>query len=100
MAASTETRTRICPFCEATCGLELEVDRARREVVRVRGNPRDVLSAGYLCPKGVALRELDADPDRLRRPLLRRGGRGGHFAAFEQPELFVEEVRACFRKVR
>ena len=26
--------------------------------------------------------------------------RGGHFAAFEQPELFVDEVRACFRHVR
>ncbi|MFI5930872.1 epoxide hydrolase family protein [Actinoplanes sp. NPDC051494] len=26
--------------------------------------------------------------------------RGGHFAAFEQPDLFVEEVRACFRALR
>lgn len=26
--------------------------------------------------------------------------RGGHFAAFEQPELFVSELRACFRKMR
>jgi pimeloyl-ACP methyl ester carboxylesterase len=26
--------------------------------------------------------------------------KGGHFAAFEQPELYVNEVRACFRKVR
>jgi len=26
--------------------------------------------------------------------------KGGHFAAFEQPELYVGEVRACFRKVR
>jgi pimeloyl-ACP methyl ester carboxylesterase len=26
--------------------------------------------------------------------------RGGHFAAFEQPELFVEELRAFFRHVR
>jgi epoxide hydrolase len=26
--------------------------------------------------------------------------RGGHFAAFEQPELFVEEVRAFFAHVR
>jgi epoxide hydrolase len=26
--------------------------------------------------------------------------RGGHFAAFEQPELFVEEVRAVFRELR
>jgi hypothetical protein len=26
--------------------------------------------------------------------------RGGHFAAFEQPEIFVEEVRSFFRLVR
>jgi epoxide hydrolase len=26
--------------------------------------------------------------------------RGGHFAAFEQPELFVGELRACFRAMR
>ncbi|MDB6061152.1 MAG: epoxide hydrolase [Verrucomicrobiaceae bacterium] len=26
--------------------------------------------------------------------------RGGHFAAFEQPELFVDEVRVCFKHVR
>ena len=26
--------------------------------------------------------------------------RGGHFAAFEQPELFVDEVRASFRSLR
>ena len=26
--------------------------------------------------------------------------RGGHFAAFEQPELFVDEIRAFFRLVR
>jgi pimeloyl-ACP methyl ester carboxylesterase len=26
--------------------------------------------------------------------------RGGHFPAFEQPELFVAEVRNCFRSLR
>jgi pimeloyl-ACP methyl ester carboxylesterase len=26
--------------------------------------------------------------------------RGGHFAAFEQPETFVNELRACFRHMR
>jgi epoxide hydrolase len=26
--------------------------------------------------------------------------RGGHFAAFEQPQLFVDEVRNCFRLIR
>jgi len=67
----SETRLRICPFCEATCGLALEV--RGREVLAVSGDEADVFSRGHLCPKGVAIRELDADPDRLRRPLLRRG---------------------------
>jgi pimeloyl-ACP methyl ester carboxylesterase len=26
--------------------------------------------------------------------------KGGHFAAWEEPELFAEEVRAAFRTVR
>jgi pimeloyl-ACP methyl ester carboxylesterase len=26
--------------------------------------------------------------------------KGGHFAAFEQPATFVNELRTCFRKVR
>jgi pimeloyl-ACP methyl ester carboxylesterase len=26
--------------------------------------------------------------------------KGGHFAAFEQPEIFVDEVRAAFRTMR
>jgi pimeloyl-ACP methyl ester carboxylesterase len=26
--------------------------------------------------------------------------RGGHFAAFEQPELFTDHLRACFRMLR
>ena len=26
--------------------------------------------------------------------------KGGHFAAFEQPETFVNELRKCFRNVR
>jgi pimeloyl-ACP methyl ester carboxylesterase len=26
--------------------------------------------------------------------------KGGHFAAFEQPEAFVRELRACFGKMR
>ncbi|MEC8729749.1 MAG: epoxide hydrolase, partial [Actinomycetota bacterium] len=26
--------------------------------------------------------------------------RGGHFAALEQPELYIDDVRACFRSLR
>ncbi|KAI9694570.1 MAG: hypothetical protein M1822_000186 [Bathelium mastoideum] len=31
---------------------------------------------------------------------FRKVEKGGHFAAWEQPEIFVREVRDCFRKVR
>jgi len=67
----TETALRICPFCEATCGLALTVENGR--VTDVRGDDDDVFSAGYLCPKGVALSQLDEDPDRLRAPMVRKG---------------------------
>jgi anaerobic selenocysteine-containing dehydrogenase len=63
---------RICPLCEATCGLALGVDGGR--ITSVRGHDADVLSAGFLCPKAAALRDLHDDPDRLRAPLVRRGG--------------------------
>lgn len=68
----TQTKYRICPICEATCGLEIETKG--RVVGAIRGNKEDVFSKGYICPKGVALRELDNDPDRLRSPMVRRGG--------------------------
>jgi anaerobic selenocysteine-containing dehydrogenase len=70
----TRTALRICPLCEATCGLEVGLS-ATDEVVRIRGDRDDVWSAGYLCPKGPALKHLHEDPDRLRTPLVRRDGR-------------------------
>ena len=68
----TRRAIRTCPLCEATCGLELELDGDR--VVGVRGDRDDVFSAGYLCPKGARFGELEADPDRVTRPRVRRDG--------------------------
>ncbi|MEO1060658.1 MAG: molybdopterin-dependent oxidoreductase [Actinomycetota bacterium] len=66
------TVTRTCPLCEATCGLQIELEGD--QVVRIRGDRDDVFSAGFICPKGSTLRQLHEDPDRLRRPLVRRDG--------------------------
>ena len=68
----TTTHHRICPLCEACCGLEIQTRGS--QVVSIRGHAADVLSAGYICPKGVALKDLHEDPDRLRTPLIRRAG--------------------------
>ena len=68
----TGTALRICPFCEATCGLTLTIEDGR--VTGARGDREDVFSAGFICPKGASFAELDNDPDRLSRPMVRRDG--------------------------
>lgn len=68
----TRTALRICPLCEATCGLVLTIDDER--VTGARGDRDDVFSHGFICPKGASFAELDNDPDRLQRPLVRRDG--------------------------
>ena len=88
-AESAETVAyRICPICEATCGLELRINDSH--VTAIRGHDADVFSAGYICPKGVALRDLHDDPDRLRTPLVRRDGR---FVEVGWDEAFAEIAR-------
>ncbi|MFD9410669.1 molybdopterin oxidoreductase family protein [Streptomyces sp. NPDC059989] len=67
------TALRICPLCEATCGLTLTIEGTT--VTGARGDRDDVFSRGFICPKGAAFGALDADPDRLRTPLVRRDGR-------------------------
>ena len=81
----TEKRLRICPLCEATCGLELSLDG--HEIQRIRGDREDVFSRGFICPKGTALDQLHADSDRLHEPLLRRHG---SFVAVSWDEAFAE----------
>lgn len=63
---------RTCPLCEATCGLEIEIVDDR--VKRIRGDRQHVMSAGFICPKGSALKQLHEDPDRLRTPLIKVNG--------------------------
>ncbi|WP_328889817.1 molybdopterin-dependent oxidoreductase [Streptomyces sp. NBC_00316] len=73
-SSSGESRTalRVCPLCEATCGLTLTIEGTR--VTGARGDRDDILSQGFICPKGASFGGLDADPDRLRTPLVRRNG--------------------------
>ncbi|HYD93946.1 MAG TPA: molybdopterin-dependent oxidoreductase [Noviherbaspirillum sp.] len=82
------TAYRICPLCEACCGLELKV--SDNKVIGIRGHDDDVFSRGYICPKGVALKDLHEDPDRLRTPLIKRDG---HFVEASWDEAFEEIAR-------
>ncbi len=43
--------------------------------MRIDGDPDDVLSRGYICPKATTLKTLHEDPERLRSPMRRVGNR-------------------------
>lgn len=63
---------RICPICEAGCGLIVETKGP--DVIAIEANPSDVFSNGHICAKGISLKQLHADPDRLRKPMVRKNG--------------------------
>jgi len=65
------THFRTCNLCEAMCGIAIHVDGGR--ITSIRGDADDPFSRGHICPKAVALQDVHEDPDRLRRPLRRRG---------------------------
>ncbi len=52
--------------------MRLEIEDGH--VTRIRGDADDPFSKGFICPKGSTLGALHDDPDRLRRPLVRRNG--------------------------
>jgi anaerobic selenocysteine-containing dehydrogenase len=80
---------RVCPLCEAGCGLEVTV-KADGSVGRIRGDRDDVFSHGFICPKGSTLRQLHEDPDWLRQPLVKRDGA---FVPVSWDEAFAEVER-------
>ncbi|MEV0828469.1 molybdopterin-dependent oxidoreductase [Nonomuraea rubra] len=63
------TRPGRCTLCEAMCALRVTTSGGR--VLGIRGDEDDPLSAGHICPKALALADLQEDPDRLRSPVRR-----------------------------
>ena len=66
---TTTVRRTSCNLCEAICGVLVTVENGR--VTDIRGDESDPLSRGHICPKAVALRDLQEDPDRLTTPVRR-----------------------------
>ncbi|MCO7596807.1 MULTISPECIES: molybdopterin oxidoreductase family protein [Pseudomonas] len=74
---STTLHHRACHLCEAICGLNIELAHeadGRVRIASIKGDPHDPFSRGHICPKAVALQDIQDDPDRLRQPHRRVGG--------------------------
>lgn len=62
-----------CPYCGTGCGLHLQV--LDGQLIGVLPAKDHVISEGGLCIKGWNAHEFVNHADRLRTPLVRRGGK-------------------------
>ena len=67
---AAEEKVTYCRICEPLCGLVATVEDG--EVTKLRPDADHPLSAGFACPKGIAMTDVQNDPDRVLHPLQRR----------------------------
>ena len=63
----------ICPHCALGCNIQIDV-RDAQEVTRFRSRTNDSVDDGWLCDRGRFGYDFIGSPDRLKTPLIRRGG--------------------------
>ncbi len=66
-------KVTFCRICEAHCGLIATVEGTgdQQRLVQLRPDPDHPLSRGFTCPKGIAMTDVQNDPERVLHPLRR-----------------------------
>jgi len=67
-----EHRTTACSYC--SCGCELEAELYEGRILRITSHPGTGANDGTLCVKGWLGWDVLSNPERLRKPLIRRKG--------------------------
>jgi anaerobic selenocysteine-containing dehydrogenase len=93
-ALSAEEKVTYCRICEPLCGLVASVEDGR--VTKLRPDPDNPLSAGFACPKGIAMTDVQNDPDRVLHPLRRRAD--GEFERVSW-EAALDEVGSRLKRI-
>lgn len=75
--------TTTCGFCGVGCALRVHVRDGAVAAVTPADGP---VNRGHACVKGRFAHSFARSPDRLTRPLLRRGGRGSPLEPATWPE--------------
>lgn len=90
--SETTRHHRACHLCEAICGLTIET--RDEQILSIKGDPQDSFSRGHICPKAVALQDIQNDPDRLRQPMRRIGSEWQPIEWNDAFELVAEQLAA------
>ena len=67
----TQRKITFCRICEATCGLQVDVEDNR--IVEIKPDREHVVSQGYACVKGTRYASIQHSPDRILNPMKRVG---------------------------
>src|SRR5919109_947505 len=92
---AVEEKVTFCRICEPLCGLVATVEDGRLQ--KLRPDPEHPLSRGYACPKGIAMTDVQNDPDRVLYP-LKRTGDSGEFERVGWPEA-MSDIAERLRRV-
>ncbi len=98
MSAVEQIRTS-CRGCHGVCQVIVHRDASGR-ILKVTGDPDSPTSQGYICPKGMAAPEFLYHPDRITRPLRRKGPRGGGQWEAISWEEALDEIVTKFDRIR
>jgi nitrate reductase (cytochrome) len=86
----------VCRFCGTGCGVMLQVEDGR--IIALRGDREHPTTKGLVCAKALFLPKIVHSPDRLRFPMIRRGGRLVRASWEEAMELVAERFAVAARE--
>ena len=69
--SASQERVTYCRICEPLCGMVATVEDGK--LAKLRPDAENPLSQGFACPKGIAMAEVQNDPDRVLHPLRKNG---------------------------
>ena len=87
---------RLCTTCDGACGTRVTIND--NKIISIKGDPEDIRSEGYVCPKVIATRQLHEDPDRLRKPVRKVDGKWHEIEWDEALDLAVSKIHATQEK--
>src|SRR5512139_1157993 len=77
-----------CRECPAGCGILAKNKEGK--VIKAEGNPLHPVNQGRLCMRGQAAVQGVYNPDRIRRPLLKKGD-GWQMLSFQDAEALLKK---------
>lgn len=91
-----QTHYRTCNICEAMCGIEIVT--SGQQILSIKGDKKDTFSRGHICPKAIALQDIQEDPDRLRQPIEKVKGEWKEITWEEAYDKTVAYIQAVQKK--